>query len=53
MKYLLSLSLAFLASCNITMQNTSSNGRASDLIDDVETATPTTTVTATLPVKAV
>ncbi len=40
-----------LTSCTISMQNISTKGTASDLIDEEQTASPSTDVTATIPLK--
>lgn len=48
------LTLMFILSgCTISFSNISTHGTAQDLVDETQTSSPTTTIKASLPVKAV
>jgi len=47
------LLLFIICGCTINLQNTSSNGKASDLVDDVMESNPTISPDISVPIKAI
>lgn len=46
------LTILFLASCTLNLQNISSNGKSTDLVDDTDTISPTVSPNINIPVSA-